>query len=99
MAQLLAEVANCVPFRLPLLLLCSTAGEPHVAGGDLFLCPTVRLLADTPLPPGGSGSGADTGGDGGGPGEAVYEYDGAGHRLVLPDKGHLGELVQGCVGG
>lgn len=57
-----------------------------MAGGDLFLCPTVRLLADTPLPPG-----AGTASDGGGGGAPVYEYDGAGHRLVLPDKGHLGE--------
>lgn len=23
----------------------------------------------------------------------MYEYDGRGHRLVLPDKGHLGELA------
>ena len=46
--------------------------EPHEASGDLFLSPTVRLLADTP-------------------GGSHYEYRGGGHRMVLPDKEHLGE--------
>ncbi|KAL4447306.1 hypothetical protein ABPG77_007339, partial [Micractinium sp. CCAP 211/92] len=49
-------------------------GEPHLATGDLFLCPSVRLLADTP-------------------GACSYEYDGGGHRLVLPDKDHLDEQL------
>jgi hypothetical protein len=44
----------------------------HEAEGDLYLCPSVRLLADTP-------------------GACSYVYDGKGHRLVLPDKQHLGE--------
>ncbi|KAL4443584.1 hypothetical protein ABPG75_011321 [Micractinium tetrahymenae] len=49
-------------------------GEPRAAEGDLFLCPAVRLLADTP-------------------GVCSYEYDGRGHRLVLPDKDHLDEQL------
>ena len=43
-----------------------------MAEGDLFLCPTVRLLADRP-------------------GVSTFAYDGSGHRLVLPDRGHLDE--------
>lgn len=70
------------------------AGQAHKAEGDLFLCPTVRLLADTPVRASGSTDegGAAGGTSGSGDGALVYEYDGGGHRLVLPDKGHLGEL-------
>jgi hypothetical protein len=49
-----------------------SAGDVHEAEGDLYLCPSVRLLADTP-------------------GACSYVYDGKGHRLVLPDKQHLGK--------
>lgn len=84
--------------------LSAAAGAAHKADGDLFLCPTVRLLADTPLPVGFHDMGADVAsgvaaaaaagaGGGSGDGGLVYEYDGGGHRLVLPDKGHLGELA------
>ena len=54
------------------------AGEAHEAEYDLYLCPSVRLLADTP-------------------GVCSYEYDGKGHRLVLPDKQHLGKLRWGAI--
>ena len=81
----------------------------HRAGGDLFLCPTVRLLADTPAPVEDgehAAVGGSSGGGGGGGGQGVehqgqglgpydLEYDGGGHRLVLPDKEHLGGWVGG----
>ncbi|KAL4858517.1 Vacuolar protein sorting-associated protein 13C [Chlorella vulgaris] len=48
------------------------SGKAYVAEGDLYLCPAVRLLADSP-------------------GVTAFEYQGNGHRLVLPDKGNLDE--------
>lgn len=86
-------------------------GKPHMADGDLWLSPCVRLLADT-LPPDGSvgvsggegksqqaGAGAGAGADGDGSCGRVYEYDGQGHRLLLPAKEQLqGQLPLVLVG-
>lgn len=68
-------------------------GQAHAAEADLFLCPTVRLLADTPAPA--EEDGEAGAGQGPGLGPLEYEYDGGGHCLVLPDKEHLGAL-RGC---
>lgn len=48
--------------------------EPYKAERDIWLSPSVRLLADAP-------------------GTSTFEFDGCGHRLVLPSKEHLDELL------
>lgn len=49
--------------------------EPYKAAGDLWLSPSVRLLADAP---------GDT---------TSFEYDGCNHRIYLPSREHLDELL------